>query len=552
VSHSTVTPEQCAGLYRQGLSAPQIAQRLDVAVSQVRTLIKQAGVEMKTARRSAKDQRFPEAKALLDQKIHPREVCRQTGIAYQTLLRWMREDGMDSGSLAPSEQKRRELAPTVKQMYAEGKTSEQIASELGMAQGTVLRHLRREGVEIRRHHTGSEPTKREAAMPTVLKMHTNGATNRQIADAVGASPWSITAWLRHAGLKPVYDVSDAERADRQEERKQRREQAVALYLDGLTMNEIAVQVGADRATVNTWVNDAGVRQQGGIYKRHERDAAEAVRLYRSGMSLMAVCEQMGKSHGNVRGWLVDAGVEVQSAYERKTPAQRQAMVEAARAANTGKRKGYSEPRAKAAKEPKAKPERPVTTCAALGCDAQTSGRRYCSDEHRQAHMPVRQKNPDNYITFDCSTCGKTVTRLRSYGSSVSPGMRFCSNECATKHTKTVKHYVARESDMVLDSAWEMAFAGICGLLGIPTLRMDRERAVEWAPGQWYAPDFDLPGLRLAVEVKGVQADDDEAKWAAWSASKGPLVILFREHLDALRTAYDRRAAESLLSNWARL
>lgn len=161
---------------------------------------------------------------------------------------------------------------------------------------------------------------------------------------------------------------------------------------------------------------------------------------------------------------------------------------------------------------------------AEGAKTMYSYRKYCSAECRAEYGQKRQPDPANYVTFTCQTCGKEVNRRRKQGY-----QKFCSNECAAKHTKTKKHYMARDTDVVLDSGWEMLFYGLCMFKKVPCDRVDRSQAIEYAPGHWYAPDFHLPSLGLYVEVKGLEDEDDPVKWASWPS----LVILDRDRLDVL-------------------
>lgn len=156
-------------------------------------------------------------------------------------------------------------------------------------------------------------------------------------------------------------------------------------------------------------------------------------------------------------------------------------------------------------------------------------RQYCSVECRRTFGAKRAENPDNWVTFECQTCGKEVRRRRSAGGA----RKFCSNECAAKHTKTVRHYMARDSDVVLDSTWEMLVYGIFAFHKIDIERFDRAEVVEWEPGHWYGPDFILPRIGVAIEVKGVEDPDDRRKWEAFTErTRIPVVAIGRAEIEA--------------------
>ena len=172
------------------------------------------------------------------------------------------------------------------------------------------------------------------------------------------------------------------------------------------------------------------------------------------------------------------------------------------------------------------------------------GRRFCSKSCAGPNQTKRQPDPAKQITFNCGTCGKQITRWKGYGSTIS-GKRFCDNKCAIKHTKTVRNYVIRESDMVLDSTWEMLFAGLCGYFKIECLRVDRSLATTNAEGRHYAPDFLVDG-HLWVEVKGYDANGQASARQGWINQNGPLTVVDRELLDLLRLAVDSSQFMALL------
>ncbi len=160
--------------------------------------------------------------------------------------------------------------------------------------------------------------------------------------------------------------------------------------------------------------------------------------------------------------------------------------------------------------------------------------KYCSTECRALYGKKRQADPTKQITFACGTCGKEQTRPRAYGSTIS-GKRFCDRYCAAKHTRTVKHYVAREMDMVLDSGWEMLFAGLCYWHKVEIIRVERSLAVTTPDGSTYAPDFLVDGATW-VEVKGHDDGSQHEGWGIWREQVGPLVVVDGPRLNLLRLA----------------
>jgi len=150
--------------------------------------------------------------------------------------------------------------------------------------------------------------------------------------------------------------------------------------------------------------------------------------------------------------------------------------------------------------------------------------KYCSTECRLKYgeKKGRAVDPTKHITFNCETCGKEVTRNRKYGHGAN---RFCTNGCAAKWTKKVRHIGIRDADVVLDSGWEALVWGLCTFWKIPIQRVDRALAVPVGDG-WYAPDFVVDGSY--VEVKGFQNNDDPVRWAAWEELRGPVQVWDRQ------------------------
>lgn len=174
-------------------------------------------------------------------------------------------------------------------------------------------------------------------------------------------------------------------------------------------------------------------------------------------------------------------------------------------------------------------------------------RQFCSLEHRKEYQAKRQKDPANWVTFTCQnpTCGREFTLPKSY---TSYG-KYCSNECATKHTRTKQHIVVDDA-VVLDSGYEALFWGLCSIFKIPVERADRSHAQDVNGSGWYCPDFFLPGQSIWVEVKGFEDEDDRMRYRAWRMPGRRLAVLRREELDVLRVIAQGSQAVAYLEDLA--
>lgn len=155
--------------------------------------------------------------------------------------------------------------------------------------------------------------------------------------------------------------------------------------------------------------------------------------------------------------------------------------------------------------------------------------KYCSPECRVKYgLPLGRKKdkPDKVAT--CLTCGNEFSKPWHYPSA----MKYCTNACAQKHTRKKQHIIVDDA-VVLDSAWEALFWGLCYFNKISVERFDRTNAIEWRPRQWYAPDFWLPDLELAIEIKGFADPEDEQRWKACNEVMS-LVVLGRPELGLLQ------------------
>lgn len=151
---------------------------------------------------------------------------------------------------------------------------------------------------------------------------------------------------------------------------------------------------------------------------------------------------------------------------------------------------------------------------------------YCSPECRAMYGKKRQRDEAKWVTRTCLNCQgefELRTSSQSWG-------KYCSNACAMRHTKTKQHLVMKEGDILLDSSYEALVWSALKVAKVPVERFDRQHGVEWGDGRWYAPDLWLSGQQIAVEVKGVQDDEDTARWDAYRSTGVSLAVLDRVDL----------------------
>jgi hypothetical protein len=172
---------------------------------------------------------------------------------------------------------------------------------------------------------------------------------------------------------------------------------------------------------------------------------------------------------------------------------------------------------------------------------------FCSPEHQKEYQTKRQKDPTKHVMITCQneTCGKQIERYKNYGNG---HLKYCSNECARRHTKTRKFYAIGDLDIIFESSWECLLWSLCTFLKLPVERYDRDKGIKWGEDGWYAPDFWLPSHRIAVEVKGQPDEDDYEKWDAFR-EREPLIVILQYQLDQLRLAPDKVVFASLLASF---
>lgn len=506
------------------MSAPKIAEQTGVPDYQVRLLLKERGHDL-AKRRSQKELRLPEVTPLLEQRMPLKEIAKQTSIPYATLRRWLQEEGIDTGANDPDATRREQLIDEVVARYQNTQPANTIAADLGLSHGTVLRWLHERGIEIRRAPLKRTAHKKIKHLDEVLRLHREeGKTTSEITTLVPVARGTVEAWLRDAGEKPRYSTPAQKKAEREED--PRRQMVLSLYQSGSTWKQIVAEAHVAETTARGWVAEAGIQGQGGKAARDTRKRAEALRLAREeDLPIMEICAAVEASYYKVREWLDEEGVRVRQPGER-TPDGIRRSAQGAKGGPRGRR-ATNRPAAPISRRPR----NPVLPreCAAPDCTETFTSptRKYHNDECRAKWAKRREADPNNHVTYTCQNCSNEFTRPRSSGS-----FRYCSNDCAQRHTKTKQHVVVEDA-VVLDSSYETLLWSLCRIYKVPVERYDRAGGVEWREGGWYAPDLlvEWQGRSVTVETKGLTDPEDEERWAAFrSQSDVPLVVLTQAEL----------------------
>lgn len=262
---SDTTPDERArvvDLHERGESAPTIAAITGVPVHRVRLVLKDEGYSIRGGGRSDKHQSWPQIAALMATCNSFHQVATQAEIPYQTVMRWAREEGVVDHYKGQKDAKRGEAL----KLAAQHLSQPEIALRLNVSPSTVARWLRT--AQTKTHgQRGKPPVKRDRLLPEVLVLHGAGKTTHEIAKEVGAHWSTVGIWLKGQGIEPNYGLRPSVAAERKMHPK--RAEAIQLFLAGHTAHEVEQTLGIGRGQVAKWARDEGVYERGGKAKKRE-------------------------------------------------------------------------------------------------------------------------------------------------------------------------------------------------------------------------------------------------------------------------------------------
>ena len=247
----TVDPVKGRVLYDQGKTDRQIAEVLGIGPGSVWYWRKMNGLPP-----VAKNVAPPDFAALWKQGLTDEEIAARSGVSRRTVQTWRYKNHLKANpkSYEPSrmlEERRRKM----RELYDRGLNDREIAAATGISEKTAAKFRQNNGLP-------PHPRERSRKFDTVKarKLREQGLTDREIAEQLGVSKAAIWHWRRTAGITSV-DYRKRPKGTDWEETGRR------LLENGATDREIAEAVGRSVATVYSWRKRRGLEYPGRMKKR---------------------------------------------------------------------------------------------------------------------------------------------------------------------------------------------------------------------------------------------------------------------------------------------
>jgi predicted transcriptional regulator len=282
-----LTDEQTAEAvrrYRQGETLDAIAKGLDCPVGAVREALVAAGLVIGSTPvqrdRDVWARRGREARRLYEQYGSVREVAYRMGHRHALVVQLLREAGVRLPQRRRRDwadtQERAEAALEAVKRYGDGATMGEIADQLGRSVDVVRRLLLAEGVELRRCGGRGKPRSRPRPEPDEYRERCQLA--KRLYEALGSID-TVARWMGHGNAIVRRMLADA---------------------------------GADvppRAPRQEWT---GPEERAEVAQR-------AAQLYRDGATIAEAADQLGRKWHTIRKLLLAEGVNLRPSASRAKP-----------------------------------------------------------------------------------------------------------------------------------------------------------------------------------------------------------------------------------------
>lgn len=357
----------------------------------------------------------------------------------------------------------------------------------------------------------------------VAEMHAQGASNGEMAKSLQVTLSTVSRDLAALGLRSLHAATKFGI----EYRAQMAPQIKTLADQGLSANQISLQLGMGYDTLLKVAREHEIifaEAKVGRPTRRNLLWPQVEKMWVEGSSAMDICRALHLNYSTLASWFRAEGV----AMERRQNYENQAKhfgTTAEDRAETARRGGQAGKQ----NQVTAVCEYCEKTFTRPYGNARTGRQRFCSTEHAAAY---RRERSGKTTTYTCEYCGE------EFDGWTSTPRKYCTQAHYLRATKKVSNYVVQDQDMVL-KGYEVAFLGLCQIMGIPCGQFDRSQVIEVeidGKKRVYGPDFvvTLDDGPLWVDPKGRVHQYAEEKWAAFRAQRGRLAIVFKEDLERLR------------------
>ena len=194
----TLNAVKMTELLQAGLTDAEVARELGIRAKSVEAWRNRRGIKRNpTAREREIQDRMQRRAALYEQGLNDAEMARELGIPTVTVRRWRWKLNLPENG---GRVRRRLDGTKAMELYNAGLPDEKIAGELGMSICAVRKWRKRRGLPA-----NTERCKKRSLRATWdaqgRALHAAGATDAEIARAVGRSLSAVSAWRRLRGLQ---------------------------------------------------------------------------------------------------------------------------------------------------------------------------------------------------------------------------------------------------------------------------------------------------------------------------------------------------------------
>lgn len=248
----TVDPVRGRELYEQGMSDRQIAEALGIGPGSVWYWRKMNGLPP-VAQERPEPPRFGE---LYNKGMTDREIAETTGQSKRKVQTWRYKNHLKANQKEPTlNLDLAERHRKMRELYDRGMNDVQIAEATGMAEKTIAKYRKAQGLPP---HMRERKCKIDTER--ARKLWEQGKTDPEIASALGVSKGCVWHWRNTAGIASV-DYRTRPKGTDWEETGRR------MLENGATDREIAEAVGRTVSTICCWRKRRGLESP----ERQKRD-----------------------------------------------------------------------------------------------------------------------------------------------------------------------------------------------------------------------------------------------------------------------------------------